>query len=374
MRPTLLLIFLCGTVALLVAIIAPPSASAQSNCITPVSCSYTNQQNLGCWPPIPPEAFNCYGLDFTVYCSVRTPQCPPSAAPVELPRCIECEKARAAAGLPINLANGDVYMDETDVSIPGLGGGLTLTRAWNSLWPTTQFNYRSGMFGPNWVSNFEERIFVGDDGFIKYLHSDGNFWSFGFASSSWLPAAPVNAPAVLTQNSTNWILTFKNGEKRLFSLVTGQLTSIVDRNGNTTTLTYDGLNRLTTVTDAASRQLTFSYTGSSYQVASVSSGVGLSLSYSYDNSGRLLQVTKPDQSTLNFQYDSVSYFYAPTKPNPHITAVTDGSGKILESHTYDCYGRGLSSARAGGVESLTITYSDGTYSGVCGGGRVNSVE
>jgi YD repeat-containing protein len=231
------------------------------------------------------------------------------------------------------------------------------------------------MFGPNWVSNFEERIFVGSDNYIKYLHDDGNFWSFGYASSNWVPAAPVNAPAVLTQNSTNWVLTFKNGEQRLFSLVTGMLSSIVDRNGNTTTLTYDGLNRLTTVTDPASRHLTFTYTGNtSYQVASVNSDAGLTVSYSYNGNGLLTKVAKPDGSTLNFQYDTTSYFYSPTLPNPDITSITDGNGKLLESHTYDCYARGLSSSRAGGVESVTVTYSDGTYTGLCGGGRVLSEQ
>jgi YD repeat-containing protein len=60
----------------------------------------------------------------------------------------------------------------------------------------------------------------------------------------------------------------------------------------------------------------------------------------------LSQVTNPDLTTLTFQYDS----------NSNITAVLDSNNKVLESHTYDSSQRGLTSARANGVEALTISY------------------
>lgn len=356
--------------ALIFTIAVPIPMSAQStSCMAWVTCSPYSQYNVTCYPALPPGAYDCTTLDFTTYCKVRTNQCPPAAAQTENPRCIECEKKMAAGGNPINIATGDVYIDQTDVSIPGLGGGLRLTRSWNSLWPNTQSGFRIGMFGPNWRSNLEEHIFAGSDGYVKYLRGDGNFWSFGYNGSNWLPAAPANTGAVLTQSSTNWILTLKGGEQRLFDINSGSLVSIVDRNGNTTSLSFDGLNRLSTVTDAAGRHLSFSYaSGSSYIVTGVSSDTGLSLTYTYDGDGRLLQVIRPDQSTLNFEYDPNPYPYANT-PNPYITAIKDSSGKVLEAHTYDCYGRGLTSARAGGVDSITVTYSDSTYTGTCGGGR-----
>lgn len=360
--------------AVAVLIGAPSTASAQSICTT---YAYTTDYGYGWFPPEPPGAHDCFATgpeSGTIVCTVNTYRCPPAAAQAENPRCIECERMAAISGSPINLATGDVYVDQTDLSIPGLGGGLRLTRSWNSLWPYTQSGFRTGMFGPNWRSTYEEKIFTGSDGFIKYLRSDGNFWSFGYNGSNWLVSAPANQSAVLTQNATSWILTFKNGESKTFDINTGVLTSISDRNGNTTSLAYDGLNRLTTVTDPASRHLTFTYTGSSsYLVAGVSSDAGLSLAYSYDGSGRLLQVTKPDQSKLVFEYDSGAYYY-PTLPNPYITAIKDGNGKLIESHQYDCYGRGLTSSRAGGVDSIVVTYSDGTYSGSCTIGRYFASE
>ena len=149
--PFFVLLFIFG--AIVAALVVPPSAAAQSNsCIAYASCGYSS---IGgpCTPTIPSGAYDCQGANFTLTCKLHTYHCPPAKSHVEHPRCIECEKL-AAAGKPINLANGNVYVDQTDLSIPGLGGGLTLTRAWNSLWPTTQFNYRTGMFGPNWVIAF----------------------------------------------------------------------------------------------------------------------------------------------------------------------------------------------------------------------------
>ncbi len=167
----------------------------------------------------------------------------------------------------------------------------------------------------------------------------------------WGVAAPANVAVTLVAQSgtQNWTMTFQNGEQRIFSQTSGSLIAIIDRNGNTTQLSYDAVNRLITVTDPASRHLYFTYpSDTSRLVTSVTSDVGLSLSYAYDNQGRLTTVTKPDQTTIAFEYNGSSL----------ITAVKDSNGKILESHTYDSNGRGLTSSRANGVEAVTVSYSN----------------
>jgi uncharacterized protein RhaS with RHS repeats len=124
---------------------------------------------------------------------------------------------------------------------------------------------------------------------------------------------------------------------------TFQLGAVADRNGNATSLTYDQVtNRLTTVTDAAGRHLYFSYESGSL-VTSVTSDFGVSLSYQYDNVGNLAKVTKPDNTFVTFEY------------SPCRTA--DSSQRLeRESHTYDLVGRGLTSSRAGNVDSVTVSY------------------
>ena len=295
-----------------------------------------------------PDPYHWYGECYSVAYTCSNPPTPPASSAPETnpgPSCPAC-------GKPISLATGNTYIPQTDLSIPGLGGGLKLTRSWNSLWPVSQVAFSAGLFGNNWRSTYEERIFEGNDGTMKYSRSDGSFWSFFLYGNpaTYHLVAPANGQATMTeQGTTSWTIAFLNGEQRVFDYNSGWLTAIIDRNGNQTILAYDSLNRLTSVTDPASRHLYFSYTSpSSYLISGVSSDVGVSLSYAYDNQGRLLTVTKPDQTTISFQYDSHSF----------ISAVTDSQGKIIESHTYDSTGRGLTSSRANGVDFVSVSYGN----------------
>jgi len=247
------------------------------------------------------------------------------------------------------LCSGDTFIKETDVAIPGLGGGLNLQRTWHSIWPANEAASSIGLFGPNWRSTYEEKIFKGGDNYWKYAREDGGFYSFAIdpSTNNLVIVSPLNVSATLSQSGTSWVLLFKDLSQRQFSLTTGLLTAIIDRSGNVTQLTYDNLNRLTTVTDPAARHLYFNYAnGSSYLVTSVTSDVGITLSYSYDAQGRLNQVTKPDLTTVSFAYNTQS----------QITSVTDSNGKVLESHTYDSTGHGLTSSQANGMNALTLSY------------------
>src|SRR5262249_36580295 len=256
--------------------------------------------------PVTMVCCNHNAVPFGEVCAAPKPSCgaPRSAAN---DTCLSC--MRAEAGKPINLSNGNTYLIETDVAVPGLGGGLSLSRTWNSLFPATQRTYPS-MFGLNWRSTFEERlIFDSDDGYVKYLRSDGSVWSFGAFSLGNPDIYRVAAPATdttttITNGTPNWTLTSKNGEKRLFDSDRELLTAIIDHNGNTTQLSYDSSNRLTSVTDPATRHLTFSYVGTSTLATSVTSDVGIMLSYEYDAQGRLTRVTKPDGTTEAFEFDA----------------------------------------------------------------------
>ena len=327
---------------------APPAhGQTGSNCTAPWYCSWYSNDS-GCLPTPPAGAYNrAYNGPWASVYTYVTTLCAPPDSRKEV--CPTCGATQPNAAKPISLVTGNTFIKETDVRIPGLSNGLMLVRTWNSEWPPSQAAYQVGLFGPNWRSTYEERVFIGNDAYIKYAKSDGSFWSFAYAGSVYATVAPANATATLTVDSglTQWTLTFQNGEKRIFSYLTGGLTSIIDRNGNTTQLSYDSINRLVTVADPGGRHLYFGYgSDTSYLVTSVTSDIGLTLSYAYDSQGRLLQVTNPDLTTLTFAYDS----------NSMITSVTDSAGKILESHTYDSQGRGLTASSANGVDAVTVSY------------------
>lgn len=338
------------------------SAQVGSSCTDWAYSGGTSLWSDGVYSPLPLGVFGCVGIPgaFAVVCKIFNYTCPPAdAGPETCPTCAAAAAAAAGAagaagggGGGLSLASGNSFIAQADLKIPGLGGGLALVRTWNSLWPATQSAFQVGLFGPNWRSNFEERVFLGADNYMKYARGDGSFWSFGYGGAGnvagWSVAAPANTVATLAQGPSYWTVTFQSGEQRLFDNTSGNLISIIDRNGNTTQLTYDSVGRLTTVTDPASRQLTFSYAnGSSLLVVGVTSSTGQSLSYAYDTHGRLTQVTNPDTTYYTFQYNSQSL----------ISSVTDQNGKILEAHTYDSGGRGLTSSRANGVGAITVSYA-----------------
>jgi YD repeat-containing protein len=327
------------------------SAAGQA-CTTTATCADYGSGS-GCAPTLPLTGFAGTGDGpFEWQVTVKTPAC--ASAPTS---CLNSPaQPEAEGGRPIELATGNTYFTETDVRIPGLGGGLTLRRTWNSVF----FTGISSVFGGRWTSNFEERVFVGADGYLKYSRGDGCMWSFGFTgwdnngNPTYVPAQPATQVATITQfNQTQanqtWGLVLQNGEQRTFDLNSGRLLSISDRNGNTTSLLYDASFRLITVVDPAGRHLYFGYSGTApYLVSNVTTDVGVSLSYSYDGSGRLAQVTEPDNSTLSFQYNAADPLL--------ITAVLDSNGKVLESHAYNSCGQGLTSSRALGVDAITVSY------------------
>ena len=315
---------------------SPSRAQVPSSCMATLTWYFPD--------PLPIGYFFLFSYPGTYGYAIAAMTCPPNTT------CPTCNGHSASN--PISLATGDVYIPQADIKIPGLGGGLSLVRTWDSILPASLSSFNGGIFGPNWRSTYEQRIVFATDNYLKYILADGTSWSFGAGGSvtEWVVAGPANVAATLnTDTSTNsyFTLTLPSGEQRRFDKTTGNLTAIIDRNGNTTTVAYDTSGRLSTVTDPASRTMTFTYGGSFPNlVTSVTTSVGISYSYSYDTSGRLVQVTKPDSTTVTYTYNSLS----------QITAVTDSSGKVLESHTYDSNNRGLTGARAGGVEAVTVTY------------------
>ena len=275
------------------------------------------------------------------YTSEPSLPCPPTQCP-------------AVAGEPINLTNGNVWITQQDYSLPGLGGGLSISRTWNSLWRGNDSSIaNAGMFGDSWRSTYEEHLQVIDSNNVKYYRANGDGWYLGWNSSSqnYQVLIPQDQHATLTYNASTSIYTLilADGTKRIFN-AGGYLASLVDRNGNTATVAYDGSNRITTVTDAASRVITFSYNdpANPNQATSVADSVGTIASYTYDSSSRLTKVTFADSSFNTFTYDS--------NGNSLITSVLDSQGKVLESHTYDSSRRGLTSSRANGVDSVTVSY------------------
>jgi YD repeat-containing protein len=254
-------------------------------------------------------------------------------------------------GHPINITNGNVWIEERDFSVPGLGGGLDLTRTWNSLWLLVNPPAPAGMFGLGWQSTYEEQLTLQGSQSLIYWRGDGSGWTFTYNSvlNSYSLTSPPDVRAQLVSNLTGgFTLTLADGTQKVFNSQ-NLLAAIIDRNHNQTTLAYDAYNRLSSVTSPGGSTLTFTYgdPNNPSQATTAQDSVGTVATYTYDSASRLTKVTYPDGSALNFTYDPNSSM---------ILSVTDSQGKLLESHTYDAQNRGLTSARAYGVDSVSLSY------------------
>jgi YD repeat-containing protein len=256
-------------------------------------------------------------------------------------------------GAPINLTNGNVWVQQRDYSVPGLGGGLELARTWNSLSGIAEYTSYAGIFGLYWTSTYEECLTGPDsNGYLTYWRGDGGSWLFHYNSAlnSYSLVSPPNARAQLVQNpvSGGFTLTLADGAQRIFNNL-NRLSALIDRNNNQTTLAYNSSDLLTSVTSPGGSTLTFTYGDSNnpWQVTTVQDSVGTVATYTYDNLSRLTLVSYPDGSALNFTYDPNSSM---------LLSVTDSQGKLLEAHTYDSQNRGLTSTRANGVDSISLVY------------------
>src|SRR5437588_8625767 len=81
-------------------------------------------------PGRPPPGASCYSGESRICttCKSRNNRCPSSNAANEN----RCPGTACQAGSPINLGTSNTYIEQTDIRLPEISGGLTLVRTWNS--------------------------------------------------------------------------------------------------------------------------------------------------------------------------------------------------------------------------------------------------
>ncbi len=265
--------------------------------------------------------------------------------------------ASATSPSGVDLVTGAYQTTQTDLALSGLSPylPLTFTRAYANQAITAVAagsSINQGPLGPKWSHNWQYRLQVLSAGNTVVLWTPGGgAYSFDWNSgtSSYLGTTGVNAE-LFPIDSTHWTLTsvLENVDYKftvLSGMSTASLTSIVDRNGNTTTLAYDGSNRLSTVTDAGGRSLTLHY-DTSNRISSVSDSASRSVSFSYDpTNGDLTTVTDVLSGTTTY-----------TSNKHWLTQVSDPLSHLPVRNTYDQQARVTGQQDADGG-SMTIAYA-----------------
>jgi RHS repeat-associated protein len=302
-------------------------------------------------PEINPGTGQPYGLvDFSWYFPSVTPNDNPGD---------DCACPSNRTPNPVDLSTGAKIETSTDVSFGGARGGITLTRVFTSDLNAASATVQPilGRFGRGTKDSYDVRL----DGtfeqggagrvispeersgrLFSYVRTDPD-GSFVFETTG-----TVSRLGSTIRRLTNGTFEhrFKDGSLLRFDS-SRRPVAMVDRNGNTTTLSYTG-SQLTTVTDPVGRSITFEYDGSF--VSKVTDSTGRRWLYGYSSSGsgpQLATVTDPLDNVVHYTYTSSG-----------LSAVTDGRGHVVKQIFYNSQGR-VSEQRfaEGGFEQYTYQTS-----------------
>jgi RHS repeat-associated protein len=175
------------------------------------------------------------------------------------------------------------------------------------------------VLGYGWTHSFNVFLFSQVGSMFRF-DGDGRVTRYANGPGGSFTAAPGYFETLVKNPDGTFTLTKKDKTVYTFQSIPNtpflvaspvlMLTSIVDRNGNTTTLSYSG-GKLSTVTDTYGRTLTFTYNAQNH-LASVQDPAGRVTQFQYDATGHLLsRIIDPLGNTIQYTYNSL--YQATTK-------------------------------------------------------------
>ncbi|MPZ77339.1 MAG: PKD domain-containing protein, partial [Deltaproteobacteria bacterium] len=194
-------------------------------------------------------------------------------------------------------------------------------------------NRKQSPLGAGWAITDLQQLHPQSAGGLLLTSGDGTARFFSGGPNNFTPPAGDFSTLVKNPDDT-YARTFKDGTKLIFNSQ-GLQTSVLDRNGNTTSYSYDGSGRLISGTDPVGLVTTLTY--ASNRLQKITDPAGRETVFQYDTAGNLFRITNPDGSFLSYAYDEKG----------HITRATDESGNST-NYTYDFAGRFSQSRRPTG--------------------------
>ncbi|MBN2177201.1 MAG: hypothetical protein JW722_06040, partial [Demequinaceae bacterium] len=140
----------------------------------------------------------------------------------------------------------------------------------------------------------------------------------------------LSLDTVETYEPEAYVLTMPDGRVFTFSLAEG-LTEATDANGNTVTITSNG------ITSSSGASVVFERDVEG-RITSVTTPGGLVTSYTYDDAGNLIAVTDPEGNVTSFVYGTGHY----------LTGIVDALGRVPARNEYDAAGRLIAVVDAAG--------------------------
>ncbi|MBN1662328.1 MAG: C40 family peptidase [Deltaproteobacteria bacterium] len=245
----------------------------------------------------------------------------------------------------INIQSGNVYYSQ-DI------GQLTLS--YNSI------DTYNGPLGKKWTHNYNRQLVSVSASDFKVLKTeDGNIIQFRLSGGIYYPENISGDTSTIVKNANGtYTQTTKNRTAYNYN-ASGKLTSVVDLNGNKTTLTYSGAD-LSAITDENGRITTI--TSTSGKITGIADALGRTYTLAYTD-GLLTKITDPAGRIWKYTYNASSgmltrtdpanrmttYSYTNANGTPHFESSTDPEGNVRTAAYYPEIG----------IRITTITDKDG---------------
>jgi RHS repeat-associated protein len=300
-----------------------------------------------------------------------------------------CDKDEPCKGMAVPRVHLHVVSlninDEPVGYSPPLGPAVRFTVRYNQRDSAQPDPFPYSNFGPKWT--FDWMSYITDipsspSGPVTYYIRGGGERTFvGFDNSTQSFAFQQLDQTKLTRTSPGtYEMLSRDGIRKIFSQsddATGTsrkifLTQIIDRLGNSVTLTYDANLRITQITDAIGQVTTISYENpaDSHKITKVTDPFGRSATFAYDDFNRLKTITDVSGITSEFTYEGRFSDFITTLKTPYgVTSFTkseapdrrsletvypDGNRDRVEFRNADLSGNptGIPAAHHTGVDAI----------------------
>jgi RHS repeat-associated protein len=257
-------------------------------------------------------------------------------------------------GDPVDLSSGLQVVRATDIVLNGERGSISFNRVFRSM------DTNAGPFGIGTNNNYSHLLnvanfFRGTCKCITLVMPDGNQFLFTQTGTNTFTNATVPSligSQITIPSSGTYSLRWKDGSVYQFTSIGGPLlaylTSIADRNGNTTTLVRGNSSQpsqITQIVDPVGRALTLTY-DSSNRITQISDPISRTAQYTYNAQGMLATVTNAAGGVTTYAYDTSN----------NLIKTTDARGVVVMQDTYDSNGRVIQQIQAdGGVINFAYT-------------------
>lgn len=271
----------------------------------------------------------------------------------------------------INVVYGNLIHRRQEFHIPGRGLPLRLFFTYNS------GSFFSGRYGYGWQMNYNVRYVTNsengniiivrpDDRTDIFVRQDDGTFRATYSVRDSLVALDVGYKLIVLNDRWN-----NNGDYAEYFFDAPEhhyVTTIMDRNNNTLSFTYDRSRHLTSITDASDRQVLLTYGDN--LLTQITDPAGRNWTYSYDAKGDMILVTDPMGETVDYSYETECHdLLTITSPNGGVhtftynddyavITVTDPMGSQKYGFNYAWTGSGTTNVTDALGNVTTYTYDE----------------